>query len=219
MVMSSFILIVLMNIFLPAREASPSGLIDSIQISEQTVACYTGIYQNLLTELLRKSESRVKDKVDSTFNPKTGLTSDYAHFDGSAMDAHCGGGHDDFRYDAWRVAMNIAVDYAWFAKHNWAVNQCNRLLNFFHTEGIGKYGSLYTLDGKRLSDNHSVGLVAMNGVACLASTNDKRIDFIEELWNIPIPSGAGRYYDGLLYMLAILPVSGNFRIYDPTYIN
>ncbi len=149
-------------------------------------------------------------------HPKTGLIPDYAHFNGSPMDPPWGGRHYDFRYDAWRVAMNIAVDYTWFAKDKWAITQCNRLLNFFHTKGIGKYGDLYTLDGKMLSDNHSIGLVAMNAVACLASTNDTRKDFLEELWNTPIPSGAGRYYDGLLYMLAMLQISGNFRIYDPT---
>ncbi len=56
----------------------------------------------------------------------------------------------------------------------------------------------------------------MNAVACLASTNDNSKDFLEELQNTSIPSGAGRYYDGLLYILVMLQVSGNFRIYDPT---
>ena len=60
-----------------------------------------------------------------------------------------------------------------------------------------------------------MGLVAMNAVAALASTNENRKDFVEELWNTSIPSGHGRYYDGMLYLLAMLQVSGNFRIYDP----
>jgi oligosaccharide reducing-end xylanase len=111
--------------------------------------------------------------------------------------------------------MNVAVDYAWFAKDDWAVTQSNRLLDFFHSQGIGKYGNLYTLDGKKLGDNHSAGLAAMNAVAALAATTEKRKDFVEELWNTPIPSGSGRYYDGLLYMLAMLQASGNFKIYDP----
>jgi oligosaccharide reducing-end xylanase len=56
----------------------------------------------------------------------------------------------------------------------------------------------------------------MNAVACLASTNANRRDFVEELWNAPVPSGPYRYYDGLLHMMALLQVSGNFKIYDPT---
>ena len=55
----------------------------------------------------------------------------------------------------------------------------------------------------------------MNAVAALASTNVNRKDFVEELWNAEIPSGEYRYYDGLLYMLAMLQASGNFRIYTP----
>lgn len=148
-------------------------------------------------------------------HPSTGLMPDYAHFDGSPINPW-GGGNDNFRYDAWRVGMNVALDYAWFARDQWAVTQSNRLLNFFHSQGMGTYGSLFTLDGRKLSDDHSTGLVAMNAVACLASTNANRRDFVEELWNTPVPSGPYRYYDGLLYMLAMLQVSGNFKIYDPT---
>ncbi|MDZ7288777.1 MAG: glycosyl hydrolase family 8 [candidate division KSB1 bacterium] len=149
-------------------------------------------------------------------HPQTGLTPDYARFDGTPTDSPWGGGHKDFRYDAWRVAMNVAIDYVWFAKDDWAVTQSNRLLDFFHLQGLGKYGNLYTLDGKRLGDDHSAGLVAMNAVAALAATNENRKDFVAELWNTPIPSGRWRYYDGLLYLLAMLQVSGNFKIYDPT---
>jgi oligosaccharide reducing-end xylanase len=148
-------------------------------------------------------------------HPVTGLMPEYAAFNGSPIN-HFGGGSRDFRFDAWRVGMNVALDYSWFAKDSWEMTQSNRLLNFFHAQGIGKYGNQYTLDGKKLGDDHSVGLVAMNAVACLASTNGNRKQFVEELWNTPVPSGPYRYYDGLLYMIAMLQVSGEFKIHDPT---
>jgi oligosaccharide reducing-end xylanase len=148
-------------------------------------------------------------------NPVTGLAPDYANFDGTATDPPWGGGHRDFRFDAWRVAANIAVDYSWFAADDWAVTQSNRLLNFFQAQGVSQYGNQYTLDGKKLDKPHSAGLVAMNAVACLAATDDaRRRDFIQDFWNTPVPSGLYRYYDGLLYMLGLLQVSGNFRIYS-----
>jgi oligosaccharide reducing-end xylanase len=56
----------------------------------------------------------------------------------------------------------------------------------------------------------------MNAVASLASTHKNTKDFVDELWRTPIPSGQNRYYDGMLYFLAFLQVSGNYRIYDPT---
>jgi oligosaccharide reducing-end xylanase len=153
--------------------------------------------------------------LKETVNPITGLSPDYAHFDGTPVNPPWGGDHTDFRYDAWRVAMNIAIDHIWFAKDDWAVTQSNRLLNFFHSQGISKYGNLFTLDGKQLGTDHSTGLVAMNAVAALASTNDNRKEFVEELWHTSISAGFGRYYDGLLYTLAMLQVSGNFKIYEP----
>ena len=147
-----------------------------------------------------------------TTNPVTGLAPDYAHFDGSPMDSWSKG-KGDFRFDAWRVAMNIAMDYEWFAKDKWEVKECNKLLGFFYSQGIDKYGNQYTLNGKELGKDHSTGLVAANAVACLASTNNNRKDFVKELWNVSIPTGLYRYYDGMLYMLGMLQVSGNFRIY------
>lgn len=147
-----------------------------------------------------------------TTNPVTGLAPDYAHFDGSPMDSWASG-KGDFRFDAWRVAMNVAMDYEWFSIDEWEIKECNKLLDFFYSQGIHKYGNQYTLNGKKLGEDHSTGLVAANAVACLASTNNNRKDFVKELWNVSIPNGHYRYYDGMLYMLGMLQVSGNFRIY------
>lgn len=146
-------------------------------------------------------------------HPKTGLAPDYSHFDGKPINPW--GNHDNFQYDAWRVAMNVAVDYSWFGRDSWSVTQSNTLLSFFYSQGIDSYVSLYTIDGKPLGTDHNPGIVAMNAVAALASTKDFRKEFVDALWNLEIPNGAGRYYDGVLYMLAMLQVSGNFQMYLP----
>ncbi len=147
-------------------------------------------------------------------HPETGLAPDYATFDGKPFDPLWGGGHGDFRFDAWRVAMNVAIDYLWFARDDWPVFQSNRLLEFFYRQGIDTYSNQYTVDGKKVGDDHSPGLVAMNAVAALAATHEKRGKFVEALWNTPVPSGTFRYYDGMLYLLALLQLSGNFRIIE-----
>jgi oligosaccharide reducing-end xylanase len=144
-------------------------------------------------------------------NPQTGLMPDYAEFDGKPR----AGDHADFRFDAWRVASNVAVDYAWFAADDWEVAQSNRLLAFFQHQGPGSYANQFSLDGKPLSGDHSPGLVAMNAVAALAATDPTSGEFVDALWNTTIPSGKWRYYDGMLYTLALLHASGNFRIYPP----
>src|SRR4030095_5120341 len=58
---------------------------------------------------------------------QTGLMPDYANFDGTPYGAD---GHQDFRFDAWRIASNVAVDYAWFGADDWEIEQSNRLLEF-----------------------------------------------------------------------------------------
>ncbi|MDZ7374196.1 MAG: glycosyl hydrolase family 8 [candidate division KSB1 bacterium] len=156
-----------------------------------------------------------REFLRKSVHPKTGLAPDYAYFDGRPFGGRWGGGHEHFQYDAWRVAMNVAIDYLWFAKDPWQVEQSNRLLRFFYKQGIKTYRNLFTLDGRPFGDDHSAGLVAMNAVAALAATDEIRREFVRELWELPVPSGPARYYDGMLYMLALLQVSGNFRIYDP----
>ena len=162
-----------------------------------------------------EAASASRQFLKKTAHPVTGLYPDYAYFDGTPADLH-NRGHNNFGFDAFRVAMNIGVDYQWFARDKWAVKECNRLLDFFYGQGIDRYVNRYTLDGKPLSVHHSPGLAAMNAVASLAATGSKRVDFVRQLWEMPIPDGFGRYYDGMLYMLGLLQLSGNFRVYELT---
>ena len=92
-----------------------------------------------------------------------------------------------------------------------------RAHDFFYSKGVKEYYSNYTLEGNTESGNsdHSAGLVACNAVAALASNDIKAWDFVDDLWDTPIPSGRYRYYDGMLYFLGFLHASGNFRIYKP----
>jgi oligosaccharide reducing-end xylanase len=171
-------------------------------------ACWDTVYSEFWSDAASTSREYWKKSV----HPVTGLAPDYSKFDGTPFAPW--GDHDKFQYDAWRVAMNIAMDYVWFARDEWAVEQSNRILNFFYSLGVKDYGHRFTLDGRQLSDDHSTGLVAMNSVACLASTNKNRREFLEDFWNVSIPTGRYRYYDGMLYMLGLLQVSGNFQIYN-----
>jgi endo-1,4-beta-D-glucanase Y len=90
-------------------------------------------------------------------------------------------------------------------------------LAFFYDLGIGSYTSRFWIDGEPANPQHrATGLIATNAVGALAASTETKWEFVEEFWNTPIPSGQFRYYDGLLYMMALLQLSGNFRIYDPT---
>jgi oligosaccharide reducing-end xylanase len=145
-------------------------------------------------------------------HPQTGLMPDYADFDGTPYGTD---EHKDFRFDAWRTLSNVAVDYAWFAADAWQIEQSNRVLNFLASHGINSYPNQFTLDGTPLSSDHSTGLVSMAAVAALAADREIGEPFVQALWDSQTPSGMWRYYDGMLYMLGLLHVSGRFRIYSP----
>ena len=142
-------------------------------------------------------------------HPTTGLSPDYATFEGEGC-----GGHQDYAYDAWRVPMNIAMDYSWWQKDEWQVEYANRIQSFFYNEGISTYMDNYTVDGTaKYGADHSIGPVSCNAVASLAADHSVAKDFVDELWKAPIPEGKWRYYNGMLYMLSLLNVSGNYRVY------
>ena len=144
-------------------------------------------------------------------NASTGLAPDYSEYSGAARNE---GDHKDFRFDAWRTAANIACDYAWWAKDDWAVTHADTLQSFFYDKGVENYGNQWTLDGsKEYSTDHSPGLVAMNATAGLAASTQKAWAFVEDFWNISPTTGKYRYYDGCLYMMGLLHCSGNFRVY------
>ena len=143
-------------------------------------------------------------------HPQTGLMPDYANFDGTPYGSD---EHKDFRFDAWRTLSNVAVDHAWFAADSWQVEQSNRVLKFLASQGIDSYPNQFALDGEPLSSDHSTGLLAMAAVAALAADPEIGKPFVQELWDAETPSGKWRYYDGMLYMLAMLHASGNFNIY------
>jgi oligosaccharide reducing-end xylanase len=148
-------------------------------------------------------------------HPDTALTPDYANFDGSPWAAPWKPDSVNFQYDAWRTAMNWSMDWAWWARDERQRELSDRLQAFFESQGLEDYGNRFTLDGQPLGDNHSTGLVAMNAVASLAATHPRRTRFVEALWNTPPPTGQWRYYDGMLYLLAWLHCSGEFRIWMP----
>jgi len=80
-----------------------------------------------------------------------------------------------------------------------------------------QYGCQYTLDGQTSLDaRHASGLIATNAVASLAATKPVANEFVDALWDMPVPQAlVERYYDGLLYLMSLMHCSGNYRIYTP----
>jgi oligosaccharide reducing-end xylanase len=153
-------------------------------------------------EFWTEAANSSREYLKAAVHPQTGLAPNYSYFDGKP-------------YEAFRVGANIGVDYAWFRPDEWHIEQSNRLLAFFASQGMDQYKAEYTLEGEPQVTHRSPGLIATNAVAALAADPDTGGPFVQALWDQELPTGKYRYYDGLLMMLGYLQVSGNFRIYEP----
>lgn len=162
-------------------------------------------------EFWKQAADVSRDYFVKVTHPVTGLNPCYGNFDGSIVE-RSGSYGTNFSYDAFRTAGNWSVDWSWWARDPRQRELSDKLQAFFESKGTN-YGCVFTLDGKQIEDRHAQGLVAINAVASLAATNPRANKFVEELWNTPTPDGLERYYEGLLYMMALLHCGGEFRVW------
>jgi oligosaccharide reducing-end xylanase len=147
--------------------------------------------------------------------PETGLTPERSNFDMSPM-LDRNGRPASFGYDSWRSVSNWSVDYSWWHKDSRETILSDRIQKFLLSQGIDRFVDRYTLDGKPLSERHSAGMLSTTAVGGFAATpGPSEKAFVDALWNIPIPNGEQRYYDGMLYLMSLMHCSGNFRIWGP----
>ncbi len=158
-------------------------------------------------------------------HPVTGLNADYTEFSGKPHSS--GRMPAAFRYDSWRVPMNIAMDYAWYGKDvQWQKSYAERIQGFLKSKGMDAFEDQFNQDGSKPEYilqaggfrklRHSIGLVATSASTSLIKT-DK--DFVNALWNAKLePYEDGYfdpYYDGLMYLFSLMHLSGNYRIITP----
>ena len=184
-----------------------------------------------------------REFMHTCVNEQTGLNADMCQFDGSEMQmprfpgmgqggAPRRNGSNNFRYDSWRVPMNMALDYEWScADGEWQRQYGEKIQNFFYSQGVDTFLDQYRTDGTIPEGNeilgaggfrklrHSIGLVATTAAASVMCSHDKSKEFVDALWNakhIPFEDGYfDAYYDGLLRLFAFMHLSGNYRVITP----
>ncbi|MEM9456189.1 MAG: glycosyl hydrolase family 8 [Myxococcota bacterium] len=166
------------------------------------------------------AEDAAREFLRSSTHPVTGLTPEYATFDGAGANASWSSGKEDFRYDSHRVIGNIGMDYAWRGvDNNWQHEQIGKQLNFFWGEGIDSYLDTYRLDGSNPGGNRyrANSLIAMNAVGCLAANIDTNEfhcqDYVERLWDLNYVDNQYAYYPNLVHAFAVLHAAGRYEIY------
>ena len=181
------------------------------------------------SEFWRVCARKSREYLHKSIHPVTGLNPDYNNYDGTLLGSKRVIG-DAFRFDSWRVPMNIALDYSWAcADRKWQQEYGNKIQNFFYSQGIDSFVDQYNVDGTTVTEllgaggykklRHSLGLVATTAAVSLVCTHDKSREFVDRLWNVKhVPYDDGyfdAYYDGLLRLFAFMHLSGNYRIIFP----
>ena len=181
------------------------------------------------SEFGRACARKSREYLHKSIHPVTGLNPDYNNYDGTLLGSKRVIG-DAFRFDSWRVPMNIALDYSWAcADRKWQQEYGNKIQNFFYSQGIDSFVDQYNVDGTTVTEllgaggykklRHSLGLVATTAAVSLVCTHDKSREFVDRLWNVKhVPYDDGyfdAYYDGLLRLFAFMHLSGNYRIIFP----
>jgi oligosaccharide reducing-end xylanase len=163
-----------------------------------------------------------------TCDPVTGLNPDYSEFSGAPHTTRWM--PVAFRYDSWRVPMNISMDYNWFGKDKaWQEDYARRLQSFFRSRGIDTFEDQFNPDGslptvilqaggfKKL--RHSIGLVSTVATTSLINKEKNSLDFVHAVWDAKLqPYEDGYfdpYYDGLLYLFGLMHLSGKYQLIKP----
>jgi oligosaccharide reducing-end xylanase len=141
-------------------------------------------------------------------------------------------GANNFRYDSWRVPMNITLDYEWScADGEWQRWYGETFQNFMYSQGVDTFMDQFRKDGTLPEGNeilgaggfrklrHSIGLVATTAAASMMCSHDKSKEFVDAFWkakHVPFEDGYfDAYYDGLLRLFAFMHLSGNYRVIPP----
>lgn len=180
------------------------------------------------SEFWQACAEKSRNYLHTTIHPVTGLNPDYSEYDGSPKQTGRVVG-EQFRFDSWRVPMNIALDYSWAgADKEWQREYANKIQDFLYSQGLTTFVDQYNIDGSPVTEvlgaggytalRHSLGLVASSAAVSLVSSHEKSREFIDQLWNakhVPYEDGYfDAYYDGLLQLFAFMHLSGRYQIID-----
>lgn len=151
-------------------------------------------------------------------HPVTGLSAEYAEFDGSPMSRPIPwtkDRHDWFYSDAYRTVANIGLDYEWFGKDEGQRAAADRVQKFLIEDCRKGSYHIYEVDGRLAGETalHPVGITATTAQGSLAASGELAGEWAARFWNMPLRTGERRYYDNCLYIFAFLALSGRYRIW------
>jgi len=151
-----------------------------------------------------------RDYLTVAAHPQTGLYPWQSEFSGERVDTDTYGA---FTFESSRVFLHLALDYAWNGADPREVDEAERALAFFKTQGVNNIALRYTIEGNRLAvpAGTSPATTAMVASLGLIAPLEASRPFMQWLWDTPTPTGKYRYYDGMLYLLSLMALGGELQ--------
>jgi len=145
-------------------------------------------------------------------HPVTGMCPEYAEYDGAQRLMFW----KDYGFysDAYRVAMNIALDALWFGRRADTAAVAAHLQAFFRDIPQEDFRA-YQIDGTPTPEPamHPVAITAMLAAASIACDGPVAEHWLRRFWNTPLRTGKRRYYDNCLYFFSLMMLAGVYRLY------
>ena len=166
----------------------------------------------------KKATKATRDHIYNSANPQSGLCSDYSNFDGTPHQAF-GDNSIKYAFDAIRCPMNYGMDYYLFGADAERQTKIAKVItDFFEKDGY-KHGH-FNWDGTGGYGDFTIGQAGANAVATYALLDvpeykDLVKKVLQKAWDSKPIVGSQRYYDGLVHFLAMLHLTGNFKIWKP----
>ena len=150
--------------------------------------------------------------IAASAHPVSGMSPEYAEYDGTPRYMF----RKPFAYysDAYRVAMNIALDTIWFGRRAETAAVVTRLQDFLHAVPPEDYRA-WQLNGTPTDEPamHPVAITAVLGAASAASDSPYADECLRRFWETPLRRGKRRYYDNCLFFFSLLMLAGLYRIW------
>ena len=168
-------------------------------------------------EFYLEAENARREYWKKCCHPVTGLSAEYAAYDGSPFTGmqDIFGRHDWYYSDAYRTMINVALDAVWNGESAWAKEEAEHILAFFEDKREdGSWKTVYTTDGEPTEEKalHPVGLTASNASAAVLAPEAAK-PWVELFLKGGLRKGDRRYYDNCLYFFVYMLLSGNYRMY------
>jgi oligosaccharide reducing-end xylanase len=158
--------------------------------------------------LWQNAASYARAFFPKVINSSTGLAPYQANYDGSAYNQG-----NTFNADSWRVPTNVMSDYALNGIGTWQFGYAATNAAFWNSQGLATYGDSFSLTGTGTDMYHGAGLTGVNAMLAFGLSAADATPFLQAAWDQPAPTGQYRYYDGMLYMISMLYLTGTFNLY------